>query len=156
MFLRGTGRFTLDCAYDAQYTHPNLKGVGVSYVFENWSGRFTSICIGGHYSADNPVLAFQGDCSGARILFVGNTGDAGTPVPVAPVGVQMTDLNRRAGPSYQPNPDVSADAIRNLLADARTARFQSLVPTPADATDLRFSRVWIWRGRVGLHLKGAP
>ena len=157
MFLRGDGRITLDCFYDAQYTHPSLKGAGVSYAFDGWHGRFTSICIGGHYSADNPVLSFAGDCQGAQVLFIGNSGDAGTAAPQAAAGARLIDLNRRAGAIYQPNPaQLPADEFRDLLSDARSGRVQPLVPTPAGATDLRLSRIWTWNGLVGLHLKGKP
>ncbi len=66
MFLRGDGRLTLDSFYDAQYTHPTLKGVGVSYAFDHWQGRFLALNIGGAYTKDNPVLSFAGDCAKAR------------------------------------------------------------------------------------------
>jgi hypothetical protein len=155
MFLRGDGRLTLDCGYDAQYTHPSLKGAGVSYLFDGWRGRFVSLNIGGHYSADNPPTAFAGDCAGARLLFIGNAGDPGTPPPVAPAGAVILDLNRRMGSAVQANPAaIDADFVRDLLSDARTSRVQTLAPLPAGITDLRLSRVWTWNGRVGLHLKG--
>ena len=94
MFLRGNGRLTLDCFYDAQYTHPTLKGVGVSYAFENWRGRFASISVGGEYTADNPVLSFGDDCRGGEVLFLARRQPAGR----VPRGPGMAPLYRHQSP----------------------------------------------------------
>lgn len=157
MFLRGNGRLTLDCFYDAQYTHPKLKGVGVSYAFEDWTGRFTSIAIGGHYTSDNPVASFAGNCNGGRVLFLGNGGDTGSTPPVAAANIELVDLNRKIGETIVPNPPSISEAfVLDMLRDARAARVQPLTPTPDNATDLRLTRIRTWNGQVGLHLMGAP
>ena len=156
MFLRGNGRFTLDCAYDAQYTHPSLTGE-VSYVFDGWKGQFSSICVGGAYDAANPVLSFAGDCQGGKVLFLGNGGDKGSAAPQAACGAMLVDLNRKIGSTFQPNPaKIPVDELRDLLADDRSARVQPLTPTPDGVTDLRLSRIWTWHGEVGVYLKGKP
>ncbi len=157
MFLRGNGRLTLDSFYDAQYTHPSLKGVGVSYAFDGWHGRFVALNIGGAYTKDNPVLSFSGDCKGAQVLFLGAGSDEGSPAPQAGAGAWLGDFNRRIGKVFQANPaELPAVTLRDLLSDARETRFQPLTPLPAGTTDLRFARIWTWNGRVGLHLKGEP
>lgn len=157
MFLRGHGRLTLDCFYDAQYTHPKLKGAGVSYAFEDWTGRFTSIAIAGHYSSDNPVASFTGIGHGGRVLFLGNGGDAGSTPPLATADIRLLDLNRKIGGTIVPNPPSIPEAfVLDMLRDARAARVQPLTPTPDDVTDLRLTRVRTWNAQVGLHLIGSP
>ena len=135
MFLRGDGRLTLDSFYDAQYTHPTLKGVGVSYAFDHWQGRFLALNIGGAYTKDNPVLSFAGDCAKAQILFIGAGSDEGTPAPQAGAGAWLGDFNRRIGKDFPPNPaQLPADRIRDLLRDDRETRFQPLAHCPAPPT----------------------
>jgi hypothetical protein len=151
MFLRGNGSFTLDSAYDAQYTHPTLKGVGVSYDFKEWHGRFVSLNVGADNSSGNPEIACNGDCTGAQLLFLGN---AGMPAPQAAAGAWLGDINRRVDKEFTVNPtDIPATRLRDLLSDDRTMRFQPLTPLPHGITDLRLTRIWTWNGRVGLHLK---
>jgi len=152
MLLDGEGRLTLDCFHDAQYTHPSLKGAGVSYAFEDWKGRFTAINIGGHYNRDNPVLSFTGNCRGGDVLFIGGGGDTGTTPPREEAGAQLLDLNRKIGVEIRRNPVFNRNWLLDMLTDARQARVQPLAPTPGRVTDLRLERIRSWNGQVGLHL----
>jgi len=152
MLLHGNGRFTLDCAYDAQFTHPTLKGVGVSYAFTDWHGRFVSLNVGVDNTGGNPEISCAGDCAGGQLLFLGNSG---IPAPLAGAGAWLGDLNRRLGTEFLANPpNLPANRLRELLSDDREMRYQPLKPEPPGITDLRLSRIWTWNSRVGLHLQG--
>lgn len=90
------------------------------------------------------------------MLFLGSGGASTNPalIPRAESGVALFDLNRRQDKVFRPNPlPLPAEAVRDLLRDAREARVKPLAPLPPGVTDLRLDRVWTWNGRVGFHLK---
>jgi hypothetical protein len=158
MRLRGNGRFVLDTGLDAQYTHPNLKGAGVTYALEDFTGTLAVLNVGGHYNADNPALAFTGDCTGARILLLGMSGREGwLPDPAKNAGAKLTWLNVRNDANIAPNPaPVDPAMLAAFLAPTRAARLLPPAPRPAGATDVRVYRIRTDNARVGMAVRSTP
>jgi hypothetical protein len=158
MFLTGNGRLTLDTCKEALFLHPSLKDVGAAYRFKDFTGSFTLLNVGGE-TYGNPLMSFAGDCTGARILGLGNCGDGGPawlPDTAKTAGAKLGLLQPRGQLPNLPNVgDTSPDYIQTMLQQTRDARLAPITATPTGATDVRLYRVWTERVRVGLDLQGA-
>jgi hypothetical protein len=157
MFLTGNGHLTMDTCKESLYLHPTLKGVGASYRFKDFTGTFTMLNVSGE-TYENPLMSFTGDCRGARILGIGNGGDGNPrwlPDPANTAGATLGMLLPRRNIPDLPNiGDTSPVFVKAMLRHTRAARPEPLAATPAGITDLRFSRIYTERARVGLYLKG--
>ena len=155
MILTGNGRVTYDTGKDAMFTHPQQKEAGAGYVLDNFKGELTLLNIVGHFSQEHPLIGFQGDCTGAKVLALGESTGAKAgwqPDPKQTGGGKVAVINCRSG---APVPDVSADDgfVQAMLRDTREARPKPLGELPAEVTDVRMYRVHTQGARVGLLLR---
>ena len=102
-------------------------------------------------------MSFAGDCSGARILGIGNCGDGSPnwlPDLTKTAGAKLGLLQPRGQLPNLPNiGDISPEYVNIMLRQTRDARPEPIIAKPAGVTDMRFYRVWTERTRVGLQIK---
>jgi hypothetical protein len=144
MVLSGNGKLTLDNVLDALYMHPSLRGKGVGYQLNDFSGRLT--IINGLLEGPNPLLGLSGDNSSAHLFFLGieHPDDYTVPTTTHATDPRIAIVNARAGVKPEPTTPATSDAvIRDGLAQTRaaTSRTNAHTPPAKGVTDVKLTRV---------------
>jgi hypothetical protein len=152
MSCTDSGSFTLHGANIA----PSMATLSTPVILaSNFVGRLTFLTT--QFSFSNNSLTVTGNGTNTSVLLLG-TVDSNQPNFSAPQSqasllqsFQSPD-NLNFDPMLDQGPQ-SADFLRTMLAQTRNGRPPALTPLPPAVTDVRFHRVEVEGGRIGIHLK---